>query len=229
MFDDFAVDYLSNQTILIMKDDDLYYRKNGVERLVSVVPPTTTALYDFMVGSGLGGWVKRTLAETKAILGIVDVVLNPTVLFAKGTSVAFSTTETTAFEVTLPANFFASYHLDFEVMAFVLNPSTGRTLTAKFYEAGSAVITVTQAMNASDDNRFLWRGKMVKTGSNAQFAELFRDRAYGAAAAALYDDGYHASSLTEANTITVKFTLALSGSVTTGFLAGVKVLAVKNT
>jgi hypothetical protein len=38
--------------------------------VLEITPPATTAANDFQVGSGAGAWIKKTLAEIKAILGL---------------------------------------------------------------------------------------------------------------------------------------------------------------
>ena len=46
-------------------------------------PPATTAVNDFQVGDGLGGWIKKTLAETKTILGIFADAANDGIYYVR--------------------------------------------------------------------------------------------------------------------------------------------------
>jgi hypothetical protein len=48
------------------------------EFLAGVSSPATTAENDFQVGNGSGAWIKKTLAETKAILSVLENLIDDT-------------------------------------------------------------------------------------------------------------------------------------------------------
>jgi len=97
--------------------------------------PATTAINDFQVGDGSGNWVKKTLEETKTILGMST----GTSFLASGFSLtaALGTYQDTGLSITLPSA--GTYRISAIVRGTIDgNAGTAWWITSKFYNSTDA-------------------------------------------------------------------------------------------
>jgi len=223
------------------------------EALTLSLNTTGTAAAGF--GTGLGLWAESAGGTLRKIAGFLSKLTDATdaaeyskayfstivagaqvekafsgVVYASGARVNISQVgaNTTIFSVTVPAYFFATGFLRFSCSAYVDQNASNRTLTSILNCGASNATAAIGGGGANVISVYSFSGKIGKGGTDVQDMFLWSKRTTINSTTTTEDADYTAAAGTESGTITVSFTLSLSGTADAAWADNIVVEAFDN-